>query len=104
MRRSTWAVWGATVVVSAVLLGCSSPSEPLPTATAPGTTSIPSPSAPATASPNEQGLHPEEGAGEAAQAPEAPTPTVRSGLHATDPNGVVLASGRPTLVEFFAFW
>jgi hypothetical protein len=104
VRSSNWAVWGATLVVSAILLGCSSPSATLPASTAPGPTSVPSPSAPATTAPNEQGLHPEEGTGEAAQAPEAPTPTVRSGLHATDPNGVVLAAGRPTLVEFFAFW
>jgi len=25
-------------------------------------------------------------------------------LAATDPTGVVLGAGRPTLVEFFAFW
>jgi hypothetical protein len=25
-------------------------------------------------------------------------------LHATDPSKVVLAAGRPQLVEFFAFW
>ena len=104
MRRSNWAVWGATLVVSAILLGCSSPSPTLPAATAPGPTTVPSPTALATAAQDEQGLHPEEGAGEAAQAPQAPTPTVRAGLHATDPNGVVLAAGRPTLVEFFAFW
>jgi len=42
--------------------------------------------------------------GETAQVFEEPTPTVRAGLHATDPKGVVLAAGRPTLVEFFAFW
>lgn len=33
-----------------------------------------------------------------------PTPTVRPGMEATDPTTVVLASGEPTLVEFFAFW
>lgn len=31
-------------------------------------------------------------------------PTAREGLEATDPSTVVLASGKPTLVEFFAFW
>lgn len=36
---------------------------------------------------------------------EAPTPRpVKTALEATDPTTVVLASGRPTLVEFFAFW
>lgn len=40
------------------------------------------------------------------QAPPAPsaTPTVRPGLEATDPASVDLASGKPTLLEFFAFW
>ncbi|HEX9681020.1 MAG TPA: hypothetical protein VGA32_06170 [Anaerolineales bacterium] len=33
-----------------------------------------------------------------------PTPTVRPGMEATDPTTVVLASGDPTFVEFFAFW
>jgi hypothetical protein len=31
-------------------------------------------------------------------------PTPRQGLEATDPSTVMLASGKPTLVEFFAFW
>ena len=36
---------------------------------------------------------------------EPPTPRpVRTALEATDPTTVVLASGRPTLLEFFAFW
>ena len=33
-----------------------------------------------------------------------PTPTVRPGMEATAPTTVVLASGDPTFVEFFAFW
>jgi len=31
-------------------------------------------------------------------------PTPRLELHASDPTAVNLASGGPTLVEFFAFW
>jgi hypothetical protein len=31
-------------------------------------------------------------------------PTAREGLTATDPTTVSLVSGKPTLVEFFAFW
>ena len=31
-------------------------------------------------------------------------PTPREGLEATDPSTVVLGSGKPTFVEFFAFW
>jgi len=34
----------------------------------------------------------------------APTPTIRPGMEATDPNTVSLSPGDPTLVEFFAFW
>jgi hypothetical protein len=33
-----------------------------------------------------------------------PSPTARRGLEATDPTTVSLDGGRPTLVEFFAFW
>jgi hypothetical protein len=36
--------------------------------------------------------------------PEATAPEPRQGLAATDPEGVLLAAGKPTLVEFFAFW
>ncbi len=36
--------------------------------------------------------------------PEEAVATPRSELTATDPTGVNLASGKPTLVEFFAFW
>jgi hypothetical protein len=31
-------------------------------------------------------------------------PVVKTGLEATDPSTVQLASGKPQLVEFFAFW
>jgi len=38
-------------------------------------------------------------------APSQPTAhTIRTELAATDPSTVDLTSGRPTLVEFFAFW
>lgn len=48
----------------------------------------------------------EEPAAPALPATEAPTavPQVRQELAATDPGSVDLASGKPTLVEFFAFW
>jgi len=40
-----------------------------------------------------------------AQATQAPTAqTIREDQYATDPTTVDLASGRPTLVKFFAFW
>ncbi|GEM_PF-6821260 len=33
-----------------------------------------------------------------------PTPTVRPGLQASDPDAFVRATGSPQFVEFFAFW
>ena len=35
---------------------------------------------------------------------EAAPPPVKTGLEATNPSTVVLVSGKPQLVEFFAFW
>jgi len=35
---------------------------------------------------------------------KVPTPTVRSGLEATDPDSVQIAAGDVQLIEFFAFW
>jgi len=35
---------------------------------------------------------------------DSPTRTVRAELQATDPASVQLASGKPQLVEFFAYW
>ena len=41
----------------------------------------------------------------AATTTESSSPSVpRQGLEATDPATVVLASGQPQIVEFFAFW
>lgn len=39
-----------------------------------------------------------------AQEPVAPPPEPKAGLEATDPSTVMLASGSPQLVEFFAYW
>jgi hypothetical protein len=52
---------------------------------------------------------PEVSAPDSATTPETEAspdivPTPRQGLEATDPSTVMLASGKPTLVEFFAFW
>jgi hypothetical protein len=35
---------------------------------------------------------------------QLPRSTIDPNLRATDPQGVTLASGKPQLVEFFAFW
>ena len=34
----------------------------------------------------------------------APTPTVRVAIQTTDPSTVVLAAGKPQLIEFLTFW
>ena len=34
----------------------------------------------------------------------APTPTVRVAIQTTDPSTVVLAAGKPQLLEFLTFW
>jgi hypothetical protein len=36
--------------------------------------------------------------------PPSATPTARPNLEATDPTTVILGAGKPTLIEFFAFW
>ncbi len=46
---------------------------------------------------------PEIDSDEAAE-PIAPPPEPKAGLEATDPSTVMLASGSPQLVEFFAYW
>jgi hypothetical protein len=35
---------------------------------------------------------------------EKQRPTPRTGLEATNPSNVKLASGKPQLVEYFAYW
>lgn len=46
-----------------------------------------------------------EDSGDQPSPPEpSATPTARPGLEATDPETVNLTSGKPTLLEFFAFW
>ena len=105
MQRSNWKVSGLAVLVSAILLGCSSPPVTQEAVAAvPSSTSVPSPTVAHAVPTTEQGPRPEVSPTETDQVLEEPTPMVRAGLHATDPNGVVLTSGRPTLVEFFAFW
>jgi hypothetical protein len=49
-------------------------------------------------------LPPSPTSGEEPAGDPLPTPTLRVGLQATDLSTVDLASGEPTLVEFFAFW
>lgn len=90
-------LWLALAAGGAVLLaGCGAPATQ---AIAPPPTVVATPKVEGEVPPTEE-PSPEPGL-----APTAgPTPTVRPGMEATDPKTVVLASGDPTLVEFFAFW
>jgi len=94
--RTTIAAALATLFVLAALLSAcgpaASPTEALPIAT-PAATDTPAPEVLNTLPP----------ATEESGSP-APTPTLRSGQEATDPTTVNLASGKPALVKFFAFW
>ena len=97
----------AVAVLAAMALlfvGCQS--APAPEAAPPESASPVNPSIP---SPNPQQPIPAEPAADVpAPSPEVPTqpaaPPVRTELAATDPASVNFASGKPTLVEFFAFW
>jgi len=82
-----------TLVAAVVVAGCGAPPATPSEVAAPVATQAPSPQAP-TAAPSEMPAEPGV----------ASTPTARAGLEATDPTGVNLASGKPTLAEFFAFW
>jgi hypothetical protein len=102
--QSAWMRSGLVALAASVLFGCSSgvASSPptaqgeLPPASTP--TLLPE-IAPTDVAPRASP------SSAVATSPSAePTPTVRHGLHATDPGSVELASGRPQLVEFFAFW
>jgi hypothetical protein len=82
-------------LLAAFLSACgpaATPTEALPTATQPATLT-PAPEVLGTLPPaTEESVSP------------VPTPTLRSGQEATDPTTVNLASGKPALVKFFAFW
>jgi hypothetical protein len=100
----TWVRTSLVLLAGLTLVGCTPGAVRVPTAPPvvrpPAAAATPTTQvalAPATAEPTLTALPP-------FSSPEEPTPTIRRGLHATDPGSVVLASGRPQLVEFFAFW
>jgi len=87
----------AWIALALALVACGSSAQPadLPTPAPPteADAAAPPTAIPAPASPAEPGIV------------SIPTePPIRQELAATDPTGVVLGAGRPTLVEFFAFW
>jgi hypothetical protein len=76
------------------LSACTTPADLAPPPTATPTPDI-----------GESDSAPAEEPQEQVQSAETPLPRVpRQALEATDPSTVVLASGQPQLVEFFAFW
>jgi hypothetical protein len=105
--------WSVLALVATVLLaGCSGGTpKPTSTATEEGPSIAIEPTSPPPTEEPLPGATPtsteaEEGAVEptSTTSPEAPPATARPSLHATDPTTVNLGSGKPTLVEFFAFW
>lgn len=84
------------VFVAAVASGCSPDNVPPPATATP--TYTPEPQPVESESDQPQAEDP------ASDAPPEPTPFDLNELHATDPTSVNLSSGKPTLVEFFAFW
>ena len=99
MTQNTRTAMIAMAGVIILVAGCvpqSAPPPPTPTPTVTPTV----PAEPATeAAPAEDAVEP-TAVGEAPSEPATPRP----GLAATDPSTVMLASGQPQLVEFFAFW
>ncbi|MGH2625724.1 MAG: hypothetical protein ACRDHY_03630 [Anaerolineales bacterium] len=98
MHRSSVRIWraGALIVTAMFAASCASPATQ---AVGPAPTVVDTPLSEATLPPSQ------EPSPEVVLPPTVgPTPTVRPGMEATDPTTVVLASGDPTLVEFFAFW
>lgn len=102
--RRAWRRTSLLILAALVLVGCSpGVASPLPSdqvEPSPADTATPAP----TVLPTEAAPDPIATPLGSTSAPPEPTPTARRGLQATDPGSVVLAAGRPQLVEFFAFW
>jgi hypothetical protein len=98
MKRKALVLMGLLAVLSIILTACSSGA--VPQEIVPPDLQIEQASE-SDEVPAQQIEEPEE----AAAAVEESAPKVpREGLEATNPASVVLASGQPQIVEFFAFW
>jgi len=84
----------ALVALSLLMAACAAPTP----------TEIPIPAVPSTAVSVPTGVPAQPSTAGNTPPAVAATPTARSGQEATDPKTVNLASGKPTLVKFFAFW
>jgi hypothetical protein len=92
-----------TFTVGLVLLSaCAGPVPATPSSDGPGVVEPQAASPTPTSTPVPEDTQ-DDGEPQAPPAPSA-TPTARPGLEATDPASVDLSSGKPTLLEFFAFW
>jgi len=98
-KSSITALFGIGLVVLSACSGVTMPAQP-DAGVLPATATIAPISDAGGAAPTPTAIVPD---GMQQQAPVA-TPTARPGLEATDPDSVDLASGKPTLLEFFAFW
>jgi hypothetical protein len=88
-----------------VLVGCSPGlASPPPSVSQEGVPPAPTSTLVAEAAPVEAAPSPLPAMDEPSSSGPEPTPTLRVGLQATDPQTVVLGSGKPQLVEFFAYW
>jgi len=103
MTRSRRLAWLAlSVAIGMSLAGCSQ--QQGPATQAPSVQSLPTVAATETQGVEATPSLPTVGATSGVLPTAAIQPTPRSGLQASDPTTVNLASGGPTLVEFFAFW
>ena len=100
-RRWTITLLSAVLLLALALGACSSASESVPTPTSmPATAEQETDDTPVPTQEQSAAQEPEPQIDEPAEV----KPTPKSGLVATDPTTVNLASGEPKLVEFFAFW
>src|SRR3990170_1279099 len=103
MTRSRTLAWLAlSVALGMSLAGCSQ--QQGPGTQAPAVESLPTVAATETQGVEATPSLPTVGATSGVPPTAAIPPTPRLELHASDPTAVNLASGGPTLVEFFAFW
>lgn len=95
-----------TMVVAALLLAACGQGAPAPTETPTSLPASPTEALPPTQAPTQTIAEPE--APTASPEPTSdglgPIPEGPSQLRASNPTNVELAAGKPTLVEFFAFW
>ncbi len=108
MKLKTYSIFTAFLLLAVLLVACSQGNaSQKPEISLIGKTELPTTGVPTSteAAPTEE-VEESQNVIENTPLPqvEEPRPTPRTGLAATDPISVNLASGKPTLVEFFAFW